>query len=135
MPLARIDFTHAKSAGYGRAIGDIVYTAMVEVAKVPAEDRFQVITRHPREEIVYPENGYLGIRYSADIVLIQITWLQGRSVEVKKAFYQRVAGDLERLLGLRKEDVVISLVDAKREDWSFGNGEMQYEPKPELVAQ
>lgn len=30
--------------------------------------------------------------------------------------------------GLRKEDVWISLVDVKREDWSFGNGEMQYAP-------
>lgn len=28
--------------------------------------------------------------------------------------------------GLRKETVGISLVDVKREDWSFGNGEMQY---------
>jgi 4-oxalocrotonate tautomerase len=31
--------------------------------------------------------------------------------------------------GVRKEDVWINLVDDAREDWSFGNGEMQYAPK------
>jgi len=29
-------------------------------------------------------------------------------------------------IGLRKEDVFISLVEVTREDWSFGNGEAQY---------
>ena len=28
----------------------------------------------------------------------------------------------------RKQDVFISLIDSAREDWSFGNGEMQYAP-------
>lgn len=135
MPIARIDLARGKSAAFCRAVGDIVYTAMVEVAKVPADDRFQVITQHPRNGIVYPANGYLGITYSDDIVLIQITWLQGRSVEVKKAFFKRIAEGLQKTLKMRKEDVVISLIDVKREDWSFGNGEMQYEPKPEPAKQ
>lgn len=113
MPIARIDLAHGKSSEFCRTVGDIVYTAMVEVAKVPADDRFQVITSHPREEIVYPENGYLGVRYSDDIVLIQITWLQGRTIEVKKAFYRRVANDLHKTLDVRKEDVVINLIDSQ----------------------
>jgi hypothetical protein len=29
-------------------------------------------------------------------------------------------------LGLRREDVFISLVEVKKENWSFGNGEAQY---------
>jgi 4-oxalocrotonate tautomerase len=31
-------------------------------------------------------------------------------------------------LGLRREDVVINLVEVKKENWSFGNGEAQYAP-------
>ncbi len=31
--------------------------------------------------------------------------------------------------GVRKEDIWINLVDDAREDWSFGNGEMQYAPE------
>lgn len=30
--------------------------------------------------------------------------------------------------GIRKEDVFINLVEVQRENWSFGNGEMQYAP-------
>jgi hypothetical protein len=30
---------------------------------------------------------------------------------------------------VRKEDIWINLVDTNREDWSFGDGEMQYAPK------
>lgn len=130
MPIVRIDLARGKSTEYRRTIGHIVYAAMVEVAKVPKDDKFQVITEHTLDEIVYPEGGYLGVNYSNDIIFIQITWLQGRTVEVKKVFYKRVADDLHQKLKVRKEDVWINLIDVKREDWSFGNGEMQYEPKP-----
>ena len=40
-----------------------------------------------------------------------------------------VADELVARAGLRKEDVWINLVDVNREDWSFGNGDMQYAPK------
>lgn len=129
MPIARIDLARGKSPEYRRTIGEIVYAAMVEIAKVPKDDKFQIITEHPLAEIVYPEGGYLGVHYSNEIIFIQITWLQGRTVEVKKALYKRIADDLHEKLKVRKEDVWINLVDVKREDWSFGNGEMQYEPK------
>ena len=130
MPISRIDLAHGRSTEFRKTIGDIVYTAMVEIAKVPKDDWFQIITEHPLTEIVYPENGYLDIKYSNNIIFIQITWLQGRTVEVKKTFYKRIADDLHAQLKVRKEDVWINLIDVKREDWSFGNGEMQYEPKP-----
>jgi 4-oxalocrotonate tautomerase len=55
---------------------------------------------------------------------------QARQVsEGKKAFYRRIADDLHAKLGVRKQDVWITLADNTREDWSFGNGEMQYAPK------
>jgi hypothetical protein len=31
-------------------------------------------------------------------------------------------------LKLRKEDVLINLVEVPKENWSFGNGEAQYAP-------
>jgi 4-oxalocrotonate tautomerase len=48
---------------------------------------------------------------------------------VKKRFYRRVADEIHARAGVRKEDVWISLVDSAREDWSFGNGDMQYAPQ------
>jgi 4-oxalocrotonate tautomerase len=129
MPLARIDVNKNASAELIRAVSDAVYSAMVEIANVPPHDKFQVITRHTADEIVYPQEGYLGIDYSPDIIFIQVTWVAGRSTDVKKKFYRRIADELHEKQGVRKQDVWINLVDCGREDWSFGNGEMQYAPK------
>ena len=128
MPLVRIDLCSDASSEFVRIVSDVIYNAMIEVANVPQHDKFQVITRHAPEEIVYPADGYLGIKYSPNIVFIQITWNAGRTTDIKKAFYRKVADDIHIKAGARKEDVWISLVEVNREDWSFGNGDMQYAP-------
>jgi phenylpyruvate tautomerase PptA (4-oxalocrotonate tautomerase family) len=129
MPLARIDISDNASASLVRVISDAIYKAMTEVANVPVHDKFQVVTRHAPDEIIYPTEGYLGVNYTPGLVVIQVTWVAGRSTEVKKKFFEQVAGEIHAKGGLRKEDVWISLVESGREDWSFGNGEMQYGPK------
>lgn len=129
MPLARINLSKNLSAEVVRSISEAVYDAMTETANVPPNDKFQVITRHAADELIYPKEGYLGIQYTPQIVFIQITWNAGRSTEVKKAFYRKLVDDIHAKAGIRKEDVLINLVDVNREDWSFGNGEMQYAPQ------
>jgi 4-oxalocrotonate tautomerase len=125
MPFVRIDLARGKSADFRKGIGEIIYRAMTEVIDVPADDKFQIITEHAPEDLNFAPS-YLGIAHSPGIVLIQITLSAGRSVERKKAFYQRIADDLHAELGIRKEDVVINLVEVAKENWSFGNGIAQY---------
>jgi 4-oxalocrotonate tautomerase len=129
MPLVRIDLAQNASPERVRVVSEAVYNAMVEIANVPPHDKFHVITRHAADEIVYPEEGYLGLTYSPDIIIIQVTWVAGRSTEVKKQFYRRIVDEIHAKQQVRKEDVWINLVDCGREDWSFGGGEMQYAPK------
>ena len=124
MPFVRIDLMRGKPAPFRKTLGEIVYDAMT-VINVPKDDKFQVITEHAPEELNVAES-YLGNRYSPDIVFIQITLNAGRTVELKKAFYKRIADDLQAQLGVRPEDVVINLIEVAKENWSFGNGEMQY---------
>jgi 4-oxalocrotonate tautomerase len=101
--------------------------AMVETFNVPSDDRFQVVTRHLPEELVCtPE--YLGIRHSARVALIQITANEGRSTELKKALFAAIAAGIEKTGAVMAADVIISLVEVKRENWSFGNGIAQYAP-------
>jgi hypothetical protein len=59
------------------------------------------------------------------LIIIQVTWVSDRSTEVTKKFYQRIADEIHAKQDVRKQDIWISLVDSGREDWSFGNGEMQ----------
>jgi 4-oxalocrotonate tautomerase len=129
MPLARIDISKTASRDRVRDVGAAVYNAMVAVGGVPPSDKFQVITRHEPDEIIYPEEGYLGIDYTPDLIIIQITWVAGRSTDVKKQFFQYIADEIHAKQGVRKQDIWINLVEANRDDWSFGNGEMQYGPK------
>ena len=129
MPLARIDVSKDAPSERIKVVSEAIYGAMVEIANAPLHDKFQVVTRHAADEIIYPKEGYLGLTYTGDLILIQITWIGSRSIEVKKKFYQRIADEIHERTGVRKEDVWINLVDDAKEDWSFGNGEMQYAPK------
>ena len=129
MPLVRIDLNKDAPAERVRIVSHAVYGAMIEIANVPINDKFQIVTRHSTDEIIYPEEGYLGVKYSRDLIIIQVTWVGGRSTDVKKRFYRRIADEIHGKAGVRKEDVWINLVDDGREDWSFGNGDMQYAPK------
>ncbi len=129
MPVVRIDLSRDASPERVRVVSEAVYRAMTEIANVPAHDKFQIVTRHAADEIIYPKEGYLGIDYTADIIMIQVTWVAGRSTDVKKKFYQQIADEIHRKENVRKQDIWITLVDNAREDWSFGNGEMQYAPK------
>lgn len=126
MPLVRIDVSDRTSPDTLATISDVIYDAMRSTANVPEHDRFQIIQRHPDAELIYPAEGYLGVTYTPGIVFIQVTWNEGRTTEVKKAFYQAVAQGIHARTGMRREDVFINLVETKRENWSFGNGQMQY---------
>ncbi len=127
MPIARIDLIAGQTAEFRRGLGEVVYEAMLQTLKVPANDRFQVINEHAAENFVFDPN-YLGIARTAGCIFIQVTLNEGRTMEVKRAFYQAVADGLHERLGVRREDVLINLVEVGKGDWSFGNGVAQYDP-------
>jgi phenylpyruvate tautomerase PptA (4-oxalocrotonate tautomerase family) len=114
-----------RSEQYRQAVSDAVHLAMVETVTVPPQDRFQVITEHAPDELIYPPE-YLGIRHSDSVVFIQITLNAGRTVEAKRALYARIAELLSADPGVPTQDVIISLVEVSKENWSFGNGQAQY---------
>ena len=125
MPLVRIDLQKGKDANYRRKAGQIVYEAMVATSGVPKNDHFQVIGEHSAENFVFDPD-YLGIHRSSELIMVQIFFNEGRSVDQKKALYKAIADGLSTELKVRREDVLITLVEVKKENWSFGNGIAQY---------
>src|ERR1700743_3559259 len=103
MPLVRIDVAASTSAEVRRKLSDIVYDAMTSVAKVPVNDKFMIVSTHEAGDLVFPQDGYLGINYTSGIVFIQITWNTGRTTDVKKAFYQKIADDIHEKTGISKQ--------------------------------
>jgi hypothetical protein len=85
MPLARIDLIKGKSTEYRQTVGDVVYTAMVEILKAPKDDRFQVIAEHDESNLIYDAN-FFGISRSKDVIFVQLTLAEGRTLEQKRGF-------------------------------------------------
>ena len=53
MPLVRIDLNKNAPVERIRIASEVVYKAMIEVANVPIHDKFQVVTRHEPDEMIY----------------------------------------------------------------------------------
>ena len=125
MPFTQVSLRKGRSLDYRRQLIEEIYLAMRESISTPENDRFATITE--LEAGNFDTSGdYLGISRSDDIVYIQITLNRGRTTDKKKALYAAIAERLSANLGIRKEDIVISLLEVSPEDWSLGNGVAQY---------
>ncbi|MEJ0070531.1 MAG: tautomerase family protein [Pseudomonadota bacterium] len=125
MPLIRISVRAGQPPERRRAIADAVHQALIETVDAPADDRFQIVTEHAAEDLIYDRH-YLGIARSDDIVFIQIALRRGRPVAMKQALYRRIAERLHAAAGVRPQDVFVTLVENDLPDWSFGDGIAQY---------
>jgi phenylpyruvate tautomerase PptA (4-oxalocrotonate tautomerase family) len=128
MPLTRISLRRGKPAAYRTAILDGVYAAMRETFNVPEDDRFMLISEHGADDFVYGAH-YLGIARSDDLVIIQLTVSNTRSLAQKRALFAAIVARLTSDPGLRPEDIFINLVEVAPENWSFGHGVAQYAEK------
>jgi phenylpyruvate tautomerase PptA (4-oxalocrotonate tautomerase family) len=125
MPLTRVSLRKGKSSAYRKAIAEGIYLSLRETFNVPEDDLFVLIHEHDEDGFFYGAN-YLGIERSDDLVIIQITANNTRTVDQKKALYRRIAERLGESPGLRSEDVYINLIEVEKENWSFGRGTAQY---------
>lgn len=124
MPLVRIDLPAATPAAERKAIGEVVYEALVDVAGAPVNDKFVVISAHDSEALLMDPT-YV-VERTERALIIQITLNAGRSVDVKRRLYRAIADGLHENTGIRTEDVFVSLVEVPKENWSFGAGVAQY---------
>lgn len=125
MPLCHISLRTGKPDAYRQAIFDSLYRAMRETFEVPEDDQFMTVTEHQPASFRYSAS-YLGVDRSDDLVVIQITANDTRTLEQKKALFRRIAELLGDSPGVRPEDVFVSLVEVAKENWSLGRGLAQY---------
>ena len=125
MPLTHVSLRAGKPEAHRRAIIDGVCRALHETFNVPEDNEFVTLTEHDAAHFRYGPS-YLGITRSDDLVFIQVTANNTRSVEQKRALFRRIAGLLSENPGLRPEDVFVSLVEVDKANWSLGNGLAQY---------
>ncbi|AWU96103.1 tautomerase family protein [Azospirillum ramasamyi] len=125
MPLVHISLRAGKPEAYRQAIFDGLYRAMHETFNVPEDDQFMAITEHDAVNFRY-SSSYLGVSRGDDLVYIQITASNTRTVEQKKALFARIVELLGEDPGIRPQDVFVNIVEVAKENWSLGNGLAQY---------
>lgn len=124
MPLVRIDLVRGRSAEQVRALADTVQEVMLDVFAAPPRDRYQVIHQHDPGEIVAEDTG-LGLTRTDGVTVIQVTQ-QGRSREQKEALYAALAQRLGDAGLVDPDDLIVSVTENTKDDWSFGRGRAQF---------
>ncbi|WP_120497229.1 tautomerase family protein [Kiloniella sp. EL199] len=126
MPFVRIYHPSGNDTLYPAALSQGIHRALVDAFGIPTEDYFQVVTPlQAGTELIGPDT-FLGITHSTDLVIIQITCAEGRKLEQKKTLYEAIVENLSNDAGVPRDDIIINLIETKRENWSFGNGQAQF---------
>ncbi|WP_214544494.1 tautomerase family protein [Staphylococcus pseudintermedius] len=124
MPIIKIDLIKGKSKDYIKEVLDISYEVMLEDFHAPVGDRYQIVTQHEAYEMQILDTG-LGVERTTDVLVFTLI-TRPRTQEQKTIFYRKLVEMLHLKLGIRKEDVLITLVENTDENWSFFNGEAQF---------
>ncbi len=126
MPLFRFDITDTRTDEQVGALLDAAYAAQEEALQTVAGDRYQVVHAHPKAHLRIEDTG-LGIGRSDAFVLIQGTTSPSpRPQDQKTKLYELLVQNLQRDAGIEPSDVMVSIVENTKGDWSFGHGRPQY---------
>lgn len=124
MPLLRFDLIEGRSDAEIKALLDAAHRAMLGAFGVPPADRYQIVHEHPASRMIVEDTG-LGIRRTRGVVFLQVT-TRPRPREAKERFYRLLVEELEASCGIAPSDLVVSIVENRDEDWSFGFGRAQF---------
>lgn len=117
MPTVQIDLRRDLFEEKGTAISRAIHRGLIEGLDMPADDLFQVFRPHDDGEIVFsPEFGGVDRR---DLVLLRVTMVHMFPADTKRAMYAALVRHLEAA-GLRRDDLLVSVVEVGFEDWYAG---------------
>ncbi|HMO11785.1 MAG TPA: tautomerase family protein [Actinotalea sp.] len=117
MPTVHVDLRRELFAEKGEAISRAIHEGLVEGLDMPADDLFQAFNPHDPGELVFsPTFGGVDRR---DLVWLRITMVHMFDPGTKQRMCRAVARRLEQV-GIRHEDLLISLVEVGFEDWYAG---------------
>lgn len=125
MPLVRITLRRGRTREFLRDLSEAVHASLVAEANVPADDKFHIIEEVDSDRLIaHPTYG--GVERGDGLIVIQVTLNTGRTVEIKRALYAEIARRLQESVDVRPDDVLVSLVEVTKENWSFGGGRATY---------
>jgi len=125
MPLAKI---HVVEGRYDEAriakVSGAVQAALMNTLRVPPEDFYQLIFEFPKKRFLHTPS-FVGMHYTDDLIVLEITFIQGRTKETRLALLKDINARVAAAAGLSPDDLLITLYEIPGENISFGQGEAQ----------
>lgn len=122
MPVAKI---HVLEGRYDEQrltnVSGAIQDALIEVLKIPPDDFFQIIHEFPRNRFLHTSS-FLGMSYSDDFMLLELTFISGRPKETRLALLKELNARIVAGAGISPDDLLIQLSEAPGENFSFGRG-------------
>jgi phenylpyruvate tautomerase PptA (4-oxalocrotonate tautomerase family) len=127
MPLVTVNLLKGRSADDKDSIATSIRAALVSTLGVPEEDRYQLFNEYDGENFRHT-SGYLGLTYTDQLLIIEITFLEGRDDEVKKSLLAEINRNLVAAGVVGADDVFVLITEIGRANASFGKGLAQRAP-------
>lgn len=127
MPLVKISLLRGRVPEEKDAIAASIQDALVSHLEVPDADRYQVFNEYDAENFRHT-GGFLGMTYTDQLLIIEITFLQGRNDEKKKALLAAINRNLVSAGVVGADDVFIMITEIGLANVSFGQGIAQHAP-------
>jgi 5-carboxymethyl-2-hydroxymuconate isomerase len=106
MPLVKTHLRSGRTAEDKRAIGDAIQAALIEAFEISNDDLYQLFTEYSEDNFRHTD-GYLGLTYTDQLIVIELSFIEGRSDEMKKALHRRMNEKLVATGLVRSDDVFV----------------------------
>jgi phenylpyruvate tautomerase PptA (4-oxalocrotonate tautomerase family) len=133
MPLVKVSLLSGRSAEEKDAIAASIQRALVSTLGVPDDDRYQLFNEYDRGSFRHT-TGYLGLTYSDQLLMIEITFVVGRDDNVKTSLLAEINRNLVAAGVVSSDDVFILITEIGRANVSFGRGLAQRAPTSPSAA-
>jgi Tautomerase enzyme len=125
MPVAKIHVTEGQfDEPRLQRLSAAVQDALRGTLNVPADDFFQIIHVLPRNRFLHTPS-FLGLKYSDELVLLELTFISGRSKETRLALLRELNERVVAAARISPDDLLIMLYEIPGENVSFGQGVAQ----------
>ena len=84
-------------------------------------DSFQIIHILPRSQFLHTPS-FLGLKYSDDLILLEVTFISGRPKEKRLGLLKALNDGVVAAAGISPDDLLITLYEVSGENISFGRG-------------
>ena len=125
MPIAKI---HVLEGQYDEArlgkVSSAVQNGLISALGIPPEDFFQIFHVLPRNQYLHTPS-FLGLKYSDDLIVLEITFISGRPSEKRLGLLKALNDAVVAAAGISPDDLMIAFYEVPGDNISFGRGQAQ----------